>query len=143
MKTINRSALVPYTAQQMYNLVQDIAAYPIFLPWCTHASEYARTSDSVYACIDVSKGRFQQSFSTHNQYIDGREISMHLEEGPFNHLEGRWHFSDIDDKGSQVSLYLQFDFSTTVAKITIGPVFNVIADRLIDAFIERARVLYG
>ncbi len=142
MKIVDRSALVPYSARQMYELVKDIESYPVFLPWCSGASILESFPGGVCGRVDISKGVLKQSFSTHNTFTENREIAMMLEEGPFSMLEGTWRFEPIGDTGSRVSLYLQFDFSNALVRMTIAPVFGSIADKLVDAFVERASSLY-
>lgn len=138
MKTINRSALVPYSAAQMYELVKDVESYPDYLPWCSGSEVLEVLTDGVRARIDMSKGRLKQSFSTRNVFLRDQEITMQLEEGPFSQLQGAWKFESIGDAGSRISLYLEFDFSSSIARITIGPIFNSIADRMIDSFVNQA-----
>lgn len=143
MNTVNRSALVPYSTAQMYELVKDVESYPHFLPWCSGARVHELFKDGVVASIDVSKGVLRQSFTTRNRFVENSKISMQLENGSFSELKGAWSFVDVGTEGSRVSLYLQFDFSSTLARVTIGSVFHKIADRLVDAFVERSQVIYG
>jgi len=143
MKTVKRSALVPYSAAQMYELVRKVEDYPDFLPWCSGSRVMEVHDDGVSARLDISKGGMRQSFSTRNTEIRHSEIRMQLLDGPFNHLSGRWSFESIADAGSRVSLHLQFDFSSTLASMTIGPVFNKIADTMLDAFVRHAEKVYG
>ena len=142
MLVVDRSALVPYSADQMYQLVKDVESYPDFLPWCSGAEILEQLDDGVRGRVDISKGKLKQSFSTRNKFIEGRAIDMQLEDGPFSHLQGGWNFEPIGDAGSRVSLHLEFDFSSTLARMTIGPVFNAIADKLVDAFVEQATNVY-
>ncbi len=143
MNTVNRTALVPYSAAQMYKLVKDVESYPDFLPWCSGSKIHEYLDNGVVASVDISKGALKQSFTTRNQFTENQEISMQLENGPFSKLSGAWTFSDIGSDGSRVSLHLQFDFSSTLARVTIGPVFNGIADKLVDSFVERSQIIYG
>lgn len=142
MKVIDRSALVPYSAGQMYELVRDIESYPDFLPWCSGAGILESFPGGVCGRVDISKGVLQQSFVTRNTFTQDREIAMVLEEGPFSVLEGTWRFEPIGDMGSRVSLHLQFDFSGALVRIAIAPVFGGIADKLVDAFVARAAGMY-
>lgn len=143
MYTVNRTALVPYSAAQMYALVKDIESYAEFLPWCSGSKIHEFLDDGVIASVDISKGAVKQSFMTRNEHIEGREIRMQLEKGPFSQLSGAWVFRNIGTDGSRVSLDLKFDFSSTLARVTIGPIFNNIADKLVDAFVERSLEIYG
>ncbi len=143
MKVIDRSALVPYSAGQMYDLVRDIESYPDFLPWCSGAGVVEFFPNGICGRLDISKGVLKQSFVTRNTFTENREIVMVLEEGPFSVLEGTWRFEPIGDMGSRVSLRLQFDFSNPLARMTIAPVFGRITDKLVDAFVARAAGIYA
>jgi len=142
MQAVIRSALVPYSANQMYELVRDVESYPDFLPWCSGSEILETFQDGVSARVDISKGSLKKSFSTRNYFRRDAEIAMQLLDGPFSQLSGIWAFEPIGDQGSRVSLDLKFDFSSTLARMTIGPVFNGIADRLVDAFVQRANEIY-
>jgi ribosome-associated toxin RatA of RatAB toxin-antitoxin module len=143
MKVVKKSALVAYSAHEMYELVKDVERYPEFLPWCGGARIEERFDDGVVGTVDIDKGRLHKSFTTRNHFTQDKEITLQLVDGPFSELKGAWTFDAIGDQGSRVSLYLKFDFSSTLASMTIGPVFNLIADRLLDAFVEEADKLYG
>lgn len=143
MPTVERSALVPYTAQQMYQLVNDVESYPEFLPWCSGGT-VLEDSDSVrVARVDISKGPIKQHFTTRNELIPGEEIELSLVEGPFSQLQGRWQFSPIGDSGCRVNFSTQFSFGSVVLEKTVGPVFNEICTRLVDAFVTRAKQVYS
>ena len=142
MPTIQRSALVPHSAQQMYQLVNDIEAYPEFLPWCSGA-QILEDSESVrVARVDISKGPLEQHFTTRNELQNGQRIQLALVEGPFRQLQGHWEFSAIGDQGCRVSFEIEFSFKSTLMEKTLGPVFNEICTRLVDAFVTRAKQLY-
>ena len=143
MKTINRSALVPYTADEMFRLVDDVQSYPEFLPWCRSARELARNEDEVQASIEVQRGALQKTFTTVNRFQKNKIIEMRLKEGPFKHLEGFWRFDPLGENGCKVSLDLEFEFSGRLLNMTVGPVFNQIANSMVDAFCGRAEQVYG
>ena len=143
MPTVERSALVPYTAQQMYQLVNDVASYPEFLPWCSSAS-VLEDSDAVrVARVDISRGPLKQHFVTRNELTDGEQIRLNLVEGPFSQLQGHWEFTSIGDSGCRVTFSTQFSFKSVIMEKTIGPVFNDICSRLVDSFVARARQVYS
>lgn len=142
MIKVQKSALVPYRAEQMYALVDDIRAYPEFLPWCRKAEELRRSDSEVEARLEIAHSGIHKSFTTRNQLQPGRRIEMHLVEGPFRKLYGIWRFEPLGEAGSRVSLELDFEFSSTLLKMTFGPLFNKIASTLVDAFIQRARKVY-
>jgi ribosome-associated toxin RatA of RatAB toxin-antitoxin module len=143
MPVINRSALVPYSAAEMYALVDDIPAYPEFLPWCRSTQEWSREADEVKASIELNRGGIHKTFTTCNRLQKDKMIEMRLVEGPFNHLEGFWRFETLSPTASRVSLDLEYEFSSHLLRLAIGPVFSQIANTLVDAFCERAAELYG
>lgn len=143
MTTIHKSALVPYGAEQMYKLVDDIPAYPQFLPWCGAAEEISRNEDEVQASLDISHSGVHKSFTTRNRLQPGQSIEMQLVEGPFKYLNGVWRFEALGDAGSKVGLDLEFEFSSKLLGMTFGPIFSKIAGSLVDAFIQRAQKIYG
>lgn len=142
MIKVQKSALVPYRAEQMYALVDAIPAYPQFLPWCRAAREIMRSETEVEASLEIAHSGIHKSFTTRNRLQPGRRIEMRLVEGPFRKLHGVWTFEPLGEAGSRVSLELDFEFSSTLLKMTFGPLFNKIASTLVDAFIQRARQVY-
>jgi ribosome-associated toxin RatA of RatAB toxin-antitoxin module len=142
MIRVQKSALVPYRAEQMYALVDDIRAYPEFLPWCRTAEELMRSDTEVEARLEIAHSGIHKAFTTRNRLQPGRRIEMQLVEGPFRKLHGVWRFEPLGEAGSRVSLELDFEFSSKLLKMTFGPLFNKIASTLVDAFIQRARKVY-
>lgn len=143
MTIISRSALVPFGADKMYALVDDIPSYPTFLPWCAAAQELNRNEDEVSGRLDLAVNGIQKSFTTHNRLQKNKMIEMRLLEGPFKHLEGFWRFEVLDEHACKVSLDIEFEFSNRLLDLTLGPVFSQICSTLIDAFLKRAHELYG
>ena len=143
MKIINRSALVPFSPEQMFKLVDDIAAYPDFLPWCKSTSIIERLNDQVKASIEISKAGIHKTFSTANINKANQRIEMHLVEGPFKHLQGLWRFDKLNEKACKVTLNIEFEFSNRLLDKTIGPVFGHICNTLVEAFVKRAQERYG
>ncbi len=143
MTHISRSALVPYSAEAMFDLVDDVAAYPEFLPWCRGAEVLSRDEDEVKARLHIAKGAFNQSFTTVNRRLRPKLLEMRLVEGPFRHLEGFWRFEPLDEGACKVSLDIDFEFSSRLLSMTLGPVFKQITNTLVDAFVQRARAVYG
>lgn len=144
MTTINRHALVPYSPAQMFKLVDDIKSYPEFLPWCAAAREISRNEDEVKASIELAKGTVRKSFTTLNRLQKNKMIEMRLVEGPFRHLEGFWRFDPLDDgQACKVSLDMDFEFSSKLVSMAIGPVFMAVTNSLVDAFVKRAGEIYG
>ena len=140
---IQRSALLPYPAQALYDLVNDVASYPQFLPWC-RASEVLEVSEThMLASLEVAKGSIGQSFVTRNVLQPGQRIEMNLQEGPFTSLNGVWEFKALGDKACKISLDLTFDYAGPLVRATLGPLFNQATNTMVDAFCQRAKQLYG
>ena len=144
MKTIiEREAQVPYTPAQMYALVNDVEAYSQFLPWC-HAAEVTEKTDTMMvATIEVAVAGFNKGFTTRNILTPNERIEMNHVDGPFKSLLGVWEFKPLAQGGSQIHLRLEFEVANGIKFAFFGMLFNKAADRLVDAFVERAKVLYG
>lgn len=143
MAHISRSALVPYSPEQMYLLVDAIPLYPQFLPWCRNAVEHERNADEVKASVEIAKGAVNKRFTTLNRLQRNKTIEMRLVDGPFKRLHGFWRFDELKPGACKVSLDLDFEFSNKILSLTVGPVFNQVANTLVDSFVERARKVYG
>jgi len=142
MTQISRSAIVPYTNEQMFKLVSDIEAYPEFLPWCGATEILSSNANEIRASILIAYKGVHKSFTTVNYEVEGESIEMTLLEGPFKSLHGVWKFQALDESASKVSLNLEFEFSNPLVAMTVGKVFSSIADTLVDAFGERAKQVY-
>lgn len=142
MPSIYRSALVPYSQEQMYQLVDDIHRYPEFLPWCGSTKEITRTDNVVEAAVTIAKGAIKKTFTTRNSLQKNEQIEMELIDGPFKKLHGYWKFENLDGHACKVSLDLNFEFSSKLVSLSIGPIFNQVANTMVDSFVERAKVVY-
>lgn len=140
---IQRSALLPYPAQALFDLVNDVASYPQFLPWCSSSQVLEVSETHMRASLEVAKGSISQRFITRNQLVPGQRIEMNLEEGPFTSLNGVWEFKALGDKACKISLDLTFDYAGPLVRATLGPLFNQAANTLVDAFCQRAKQLHG
>jgi ribosome-associated toxin RatA of RatAB toxin-antitoxin module len=143
MSRIQRTALVPYSAEEMFNVVTDVPHYGDFLPWCSGARILQREGDEVIAQVDIAFKAVKQSFTTTNIYDEGRQITMNLKDGPFSSLTGVWQFIVLDEQACKIEFDLEFGFSNRLAGAVIGPVFSVIANGMVDAFHKRAIEVYG
>ena len=143
MTEVNRSVLVAYTPAQMFALVERVEDYPGFLPWCGKVSVQRHEAGRSTATIHISYRGIRQSFTTENSVQAPESLEMRLVEGPFRSLDGRWHFTALGGRGSKVELRLEYEFSSRVLEKLVGPVFNHIADRMVDAFAKRAEQVYG
>ncbi|CAK0741663.1 ribosome association toxin RatA [Gammaproteobacteria bacterium] len=140
---VSRTALTPYTQGEMYALVVDVLSYPSFLPWCRSTRVLSQSEDEVRATIELAYRGVDRTFTTHNRMQRDKKIEIRLVEGPFRQLEGVWRFDPLGERGCKVSLTLEYEFSNWLLSMVIGPVFNPIANNLVDAFYTRAVAIYG
>lgn len=143
MRSVNRSALVPYRADEMFSLVADVDSYAEFLPWCDDSRILSRKGDVVEASLELHKGAISKTFTTRNTHRGNEAIDLALLGGPFRHLAGGWTFKSLDDAGSKVSLALEFEFESRVVDMMFGPFFEQTCNSLVDAFTRRAVEIYG
>ena len=140
---MHKSAIVPFSASDMYALVNDVESYPRFLPWCTRADVESHEGNRITATVFLSKGRISQSFTTLNTLEPHHRVTMDLVRGPFKRLKGIWQFQPLGDEGCRVSLDMEFEFNSRAVQFAFGRVFNQITDSLVDAFCKEAAVRYG
>ena len=143
MTTISKNALVPYSAREMYDLVNDIGSYERFLPWCRSSEILSQGEDEIRATIEIAHGSLHKAFTTCNRLQKNKMVEMRLEKGPFKHLEGFWRFDPLGERACKVSLDLDFEFSNKLIGMAMGPIFSQIANSLVDAFSKRAVEVYG
>lgn len=143
MTTIKRSLIVPYSTEQMYNLVNDVESYKIFLPWCVASKITSQNEDEMYATLVLSYGGLRKSFSTCNRLQKNKMIEIRLVDGPLSQLEGFWRFESVSEASSQVMLDLDFEIAHRLFNLPFQAIFNQIAGSLVDAFYQRALVVYG
>ncbi len=144
MAVIHRSALVHYSAAEMYALVNDVASYADFLPWCRASRVISQSEDEMLASVEIAKGLLNQVFTTRNKLVKDRRIDLQLVDGPFKTLQGSWRFEPLKtENASKVSLDLEFEFDSAMISIAAKPVFTAIANSLVDAFVKRAVEVYG
>ena len=138
MPSVNQSALVGYSAEQMYQLVNNYQQYPEFLPGCVASSTLTRNENELTAQLVISKAGISQQFTTHNIMQPGKQISMKLVEGPFRFLQGHWLFDEIDEGSCYIRLKLEFEFSSLLISKVFGKIFEQLTQKMIDAFKQRA-----
>jgi ribosome-associated toxin RatA of RatAB toxin-antitoxin module len=143
MRKISRSALVPYSAEQMYVLVEDVESYPDFLPWCGGAVLHWREGDVLEGSVEMHLAGLRRSFRTRNRMHEFEAIDMDLVDGPFSHLSGGWHFKPLDHLGCKVSLDVEFEVKSRATNRLLGRYFEEICNSLVDAFVRRAEDIYG
>jgi ribosome-associated toxin RatA of RatAB toxin-antitoxin module len=143
MAQISRSALLMYSAQEMYQLVNDVNAYPAFLPGCNETTILVNELNLMKASIKVSKAGISQTFVTENTLVPNQSITMNLVEGPFKHLTGGWTFTELDEQACRVNLDLEFEFSNSIIKLAFGRVFHELVGSMVKSFSNRAKTVYG
>jgi ribosome-associated toxin RatA of RatAB toxin-antitoxin module len=142
MKKITRTALLPYSAQQLYDLVNDVGSYPQFLPWCGGAEVVSEDALQMQARVTIAKAGIKQTFETCNHLVPGQRIEMQLVDGPFKHLRGEWLFKPLDVDACKIQFEVEFEVSSGLLNVAIGPLFEQIANTLVDSFCERAKQVY-
>ena len=143
MALVEKSVLVEYSAAQMYALVENVAAYPEFLPWCGGTEILKREGDIIRAAITIDFRGIKQRFSTENHAHPTQLIEMTLIDGPFRQLDGSWRFKALGDEACKIEFRLHYEFSRKILEKIFGPVFHFIASTFVEAFVKRARQLYG
>ncbi len=143
MARVEKSALVPYPASVMFEMVLDVESYPQFLPWCRSGRLISRDEQELCGEIEVARAGVSQKFSTCNRLYPYQRIDLRLREGPFKKLEGTWQFDALRKDACKITLVMEFEFSGRLINAAFGAVFAHIADNLVDAFCQRARELNG
>lgn len=143
MPSVNQSVIVPYSAEQMFALVNDIERYPEFLPWCKNTEIHSKTDDEIKASLVLSWSGMEKSFTTCNRLQHNKMIEVRLVEGPFSHLEGFWRFEALGEEGCRVKLDMEFEFSNKLFSMMLGPIFTQVTHTLIESFCKRAEDVYG
>ena len=143
MKSVTRSALVSFSAQQMFDLVEAVEQYPQFLPWCSGSSVSHRDAEVTQATIHINFRGIKQSFSTENHKQPPERMTLQLVEGPFRMLDGEWRFSALGAEACRIDFRLSYEFSSGLLEKLVGPVFGHIAGTMVDAFLKRAENVYA
>jgi ribosome-associated toxin RatA of RatAB toxin-antitoxin module len=152
MKHVKRSVLLWYSPREMYELVTAVEDYPMFLPWCAQSEVVERHSDGMTARLTLAKGGLRHAFTTRNRQRDGREVRIELVDGPFSELEGTWVFlpvargsdaRDADAPACRIEFDLRYAFANVALETLISPVFDRIANTLVDSFVQRAEQVHG
>jgi ribosome-associated toxin RatA of RatAB toxin-antitoxin module len=148
MKHVKRSVLLWYSAREMYDLVTTVDAYPQFLPWCDRAEVVALHDDGITARVGLAYAGVRHAFTTRNTHASGEQVTMRLVDGPFSQLDGVWAFRSIvapgtDRPACRVELDLRYAFSNRALELVVSPVFDRVANTLVDSFVTRAEQVYG
>jgi ribosome-associated toxin RatA of RatAB toxin-antitoxin module len=143
MRRVDRSALVPYSPQQMFALVTDIESYPQFVPWVASAELVERTEAQVIGKLQMERAGIRETFTTRNTLLPPNEIILTLVDGPFRKLEGRWRFEDLQGRGTRVALTIEFEFANPMLSLLLSKTFEKSCGELVDSFVARAKNVYG
>jgi ribosome-associated toxin RatA of RatAB toxin-antitoxin module len=141
MPIVKKSALVPFSANAMFDLVAAVEEYPEFLPWCGGAEVHHRTDEGMVATIRIAYRGLSQSFTTENRHERPHRIEMKLRDGPFSRLHGVWTFKALTDSACRVELEMDYEMRSGLISQMLGPVFGQIAQTMVDAFVNRAEAL--
>lgn len=143
MSKIQRSALVPYTANAMFEIVNDVASYPEFLPWCGGSVVHLQNEREMEASVLIKIVGLTQWFKTRNQIETGKSITMQLIDGPFETLQGEWQFIALGEEGCKVELNLEFEIKQGLKAAVLKTAFGSIANSMVDSFCQRAGSIHG
>jgi ribosome-associated toxin RatA of RatAB toxin-antitoxin module len=143
MANVSRSALVGYSAESMFDLINDVKQYPEFIPGCAETKVLEQDDGNMIASLLISKAGVKQWFTTNNTLKRGEFIQMSLVDGPFSRLTGGWTIKALSESGCKIELNLDFAFSSKIVEMAFGRVFNSIAANMVVAFTERAKQVYG
>ncbi|MBD8643563.1 MULTISPECIES: type II toxin-antitoxin system RatA family toxin [unclassified Stenotrophomonas] len=138
MPTIRRSALVEHSAARMFDLVNDIAAYPRRFRWCSAAQILEEGEQRLVARLDLGLGSFSTWFMTENTLVRPASIDMKLRDGPFKRLHGRWEFHSLAEDACKVSLELEFEPKSRLLAPALALGFQGLADRMVNDFVRVA-----
>ena len=149
MKHVKKSVLLWYSPHEMYALVTAVADYPKFLPWCDRAEILEETPDGMTARLGLAYAGIKQTFTTRNRHVADRRVELRLVEGLFSNLEGTWAFAPLGPPGAErsdacrIDFELRYAFANRVLDALVSPVFDKIANTLVDSFVRRAEQVYG
>ena len=142
MPTHAEHKVLPYSPEQMFDLVADVGKYPTFLPWCAGARVKSHTDTQLVADLTIGFGPFRESFTSRVELDRPRQVQVKYENGPFRYLNNQWTF-ESNQKGCNVKFYVDFEFKSRVLQAAIGVVFNNAVKLMVNAFLKRAREVYG
>ena len=142
MPTHAERQIVPYSPDQLFDLVADVASYPKFLPWCVGARIRTRTETELVADLTIGFGPFRESFTSRVNLERPTSVKVRYENGPFRYLNNQWTFQP-HERGTEVDFFVDFEFRSRILQAAIGLVFNEAVRRMVGAFLKRARDVYG
>lgn len=140
---IQRSAIVPYSAEQMFQLINDVLAYPKYMPGCVGSEVLQRGENLLVARLDLARAGIRQSFVTKNTLNPPHSMLIELQEGPFSHFHGKWEFVALNANACKISFELDFKFANKLVGLAAGKLFESVASKQVEKVCERARIIYG
>ena len=152
MKHVKKSVLLWYSPREMYTLVTDVAAYPQFLPWCEQAEILEEDANGMLARLTLSIAGLRHGFTTRNEHRPDQCVGVKLVDGPFSSLDGIWKFervgrgskeADEDTRACRIDFELRYAFASAALEAVVSPVFDRIANTLVDSFVQRAEQVHG
>ena len=143
MPLVEKSVLIERSAQQMFDLVDDVESYPRFLPWCSETRVDFRDERKTVATLHINFHSVKSHFTTENAKEIPLWMTMKLVDGPFRRLEGGWRFKPLAENACKVEFRLSYEFSSKLFEKIIGPVFSQITNTFVEAFVKRANHVYG
>jgi ribosome-associated toxin RatA of RatAB toxin-antitoxin module len=143
MALVEKSVLIERSAQQMFDLVENIEDYPNFLPWCSQTRIEFRDQVKTVATLHINYLSVKSHFTTENEKVIPQRMTIRLVDGPFRRLEGLWYFKPLTESACKIEFQLAYEFSSKIFEKVIGPVFGQIANTFVDAFVKRADEVYG
>ncbi|MCK9381988.1 MAG: type II toxin-antitoxin system RatA family toxin [Sulfuritalea sp.] len=143
MALVEKSVLIERTPEQMFSLVDRVEEYPQFLPWCGGTELHERTATLTAATLRINYHGLKSQFSTENTKEEPRLMDIRLTAGPFAHMDGHWRFTALGETACKVEFRLHYEFSSQLLEKVLGPVFNHIANTLVESFVKRAQEVYG
>lgn len=143
MTKIHKQAILPFSQEQMFDLVNDVDGYPQFVPYCSSVELLASSEEQIEARVGLKKGLLSQSFVTKNALERPHKMIMHLQEGPFKQFSGEWFFHALDEKACKVELIVEFELTSKLGGLMLPSVFEKAAGQIVDAFCQRAKEVYG
>ena len=143
MADVEKTVLIGYSAERMFDLVTNVKDYPDFLPWCGGVEIYEQSDTSLDARVDIAFKGIHQYFRTRNTQMRPSRIDMTFADGPFKAFTGFWQFTPLRADACKINFHLQYEFASVIREKLIGPVFSMIANTFVDSFVKRAEAVYG
>lgn len=142
MAVVDKSVLIERTPAQIFELVDRVEDYPLFLPWCGGVELHERSGNRTVATLHINYHGLKSHFSTENEKDPPHWMRLRLKDGPLKHLDGHWKFIPLGDTACKIEFKLHYEFSSKLLEKALGPVFNHIASTFVESFVKRAHQCY-